>query len=256
MKLDGRVAWVTGGGSGLGRAICRRFAEEGARVAVNDLHPETAEETLGSLAGSGHLVVAGDVSSSEAVAAMAADIRSSCGRLDVLVNNAGVDRVPGDGMEKLLETGSLTPQMPDAGWTRMLEIHLNGAFFCAREALGFMLDAGSGSIINMSSITGLGGLGPVHYSTAKAGLLGFTRALAREVGARGIRVNAVCPGVIDTPMAQQMPEVARQGMVAATPLGRFGTPEEIAGATLFLASDDASYMTGQWVSPNGGLFIG
>jgi 3-oxoacyl-[acyl-carrier protein] reductase len=256
MKLAGRVAWVTGGGSGLGRAISERFAAEGARVAVNDLRPDTAKETVAALPGTGHLALAGDVSDSARVAEMAAEIARSCGRLDVLVNNAGVDRTPGDAMEKLFATGSLLPHMSDAGWTRMLEIHLNGAFFCAREAVKRMLEARSGSIVNMSSIAGLAGMGPIHYATAKAGLLGFTRALAREVGGRGIRVNAICPGAIETPMTSVIPEPIMKGMIAATPLGRMGTAEEIAAAALFLASDESSFVTGQWLSPNGGIFIG
>jgi len=256
MKLEGRVAWVTGGGSGLGRAICARFASEGARVAVHDVRPEAAEETLKSLAGTGHLSVAGDVTDSARVAAIAEEIAQSCGRIDVLVNNAGVDRTPGDGMDQLYKSGSLTPHMSDAGWTRMLEIHLNGAFFCARAAVTRMLAQRSGSIVNMSSIAGLGGMGPIHYSTAKAGLLGFTRALAREVGARGIRVNAICPGAIETPMTQNVPEPVMKGMIAATPLRRMGTADEIAAAALFLASDESAFITGQYISPNGGIHIG
>jgi 3-oxoacyl-[acyl-carrier protein] reductase len=256
MKLEGRVAWVTGGGSGLGRAISERFAAEGARVAVNDVRAETAIETARALPGSGHLALAGDVSDSARVAEIGAQIAASLGRLDVLVNNAGVDRTPGDAMDQLLSTGSLTPHMSDAGWTRMLEIHLNGAFFCAREAVKVMLEQGSGAIVNMSSIAGLAGMGPIHYATAKAGLLGFTRALAREVGGRGIRVNAICPGAIETPMTANVPAPIMKGMIAATPLGRMGTPDEIAAAALFLASDESSYLTGQWLSPNGGIFIG
>jgi 3-oxoacyl-[acyl-carrier protein] reductase len=256
MKLEGKVAWVTGGGSGLGRAISERFAAEGARVAVHDVRADAAEETLKSLPGSGHLAVTGDVTDSARVAAIGDQIAQSCGRIDVLVNNAGVDRTPGDGMEQLYKTGSLTPNMSDAGWTRMLEIHLNGAFFCARAAVARMLAQKSGSIVNMSSIAGLGGMGPIHYSTAKAGLLGFTRALAREVGARGIRVNAICPGAIDTPMTTKVPEPIMQGMIASTPLRRMGTAAEIAAAALFLASDESSFITGQWISPNGGIFIG
>ncbi|MEM7411512.1 MAG: SDR family oxidoreductase [Myxococcota bacterium] len=259
MKLEGRVAWVTGGGSGLGRAISQCFAAEGARVVVNDLRPETAEETVKMLAGSGHLAQGGDISDSARVAEMGAQIRQECGRLDVLVNNAGVDRLPGDGMEDVLSGGasaSLVTVMPDAGWTRMLEIHLNGAFFCAREAAKLMLETGSGSIINMSSIAGLAGMGPIHYATAKGGLLGFTKSLARELGPRKIRVNAICPGAIDTPMAQALPEPVLKGFIAATPLRRMGTAEEIAAAALFFASDDGAYLTGQALSPNGGIHIG
>ena len=258
MKLEGRVAWVTGGGSGLGRAICERFAAEGARVAVNDVRAEAAQETVARLAGKGHIALPGDVSDAAAVASMGATLATSAGRLDVLVNNAGVDRTPGDGMDRLYEpgAGSLTTRMGDAGWTRMLEIHLNGAFFCAREAAKIMLQSGSGAIINMSSIAGLAGMGPVHYATAKAGLLGFTRSLARELGGRGIRVNAICPGAIDTPMVKNVPEPILKGMIAATPLGRMGTPEDIANAALFLASEESAFLTGQWISPNGGIFIG
>src|SRR5689334_17845788 len=123
MKLEGRVAWVTGGGSGLGRAICERFAAEGARVAVHDVRPEAAEETLKLLRGSGHVALAGDVTDSERVAQIAAQIAKTCRQIDVLVNNAGVDRTPGDGSDEYLRTGSITPHMSDAGWTRMMEIH-------------------------------------------------------------------------------------------------------------------------------------
>jgi 3-oxoacyl-[acyl-carrier protein] reductase len=256
MKLEGRVAWVTGGGSGLGRAISARFAAEGARVAVHDVRPDAAEETVKALPGAGHLALAGDVSDSARVAELGAQIARACGRIDVLVNNAGVDRTPGDGMDQLYETGSLTPHMSDAGWTRMLAIHLNGAFFCARVAVAKMLEQRSGSIVNMSSIAGLGGMGPIHYATAKAGLLGFTRALAREVGARGIRVNAICPGAIETPMTNNVPEPVMKGMIAATPLRRMGKAEEIASAALFLASDESAFITGQYISPNGGIHIG
>jgi 3-oxoacyl-[acyl-carrier protein] reductase len=145
--------------------------------------------------------------------------------------------------------------MSDDAWTRMLAIHLNGAFYCTREAVRRMLPTGAGSIVHMSSVAGLTGLGPAHYATAKAGLLGLTRSLAREVGRRGIRVNAICPGAIDTPMTAGMGENMRKAVIAATPLGRMGTPEEIAALAVFLASDDASFITGQAISPNGGIAI-
>ena len=173
-----------------------------------------------ALPGGRHLALAGDVSDAAAVE-RGDEIAKRYGRVDVLVNNAGVDRTPGDGIDELLATGSITPHMSDAGWTRMLEIHLNGAFFCARAAVKRMLEQGSGSIVNMSSIAGLAGMGAIHYSTAKAGLLGFTRSLAREVGARGIRVNAICPGAIETPMTQNVPEPALKGM-SGDAAGRLG----------------------------------
>ena len=255
MKLAGRVAFVTGGGSGLGRAIATAFAREGARVAVNDLNESAAKETLGTLAGGGHLALGGDVSDSARVAAMFAEVERAHGRVDVLVNNAGVDTVPGDGTEKLMSGEPQILNMSDEGWSRMLEIHLNGAFYCSREAARRMLAARSGSIINMSSIAGLGGLGTLHYSTAKAGLLGLTRSLARQLGRFGVRVNAICPGAIDTPMSRRIPEAMMKPLIAMTPLGRVGQPEDIAAAALYFASDDSVFVTGQTISPNGGIHM-
>jgi NAD(P)-dependent dehydrogenase (short-subunit alcohol dehydrogenase family) len=256
VKLAGRVAFVTGGGSGLGRAIAEAFAREGARVAVFDLAAAAAKETAAALPGGGHLALAGDVSDSARVAEAFAEAFEAQGRLDVLVNNAGVDRTPGDGTDKLMSGESQLLHMSDAAFARMLEIHLHGAFFCAREAARRMIPAKSGSILNMSSIAGLAGMGAVHYSTAKGGLLGMTRSLARDLARFGIRVNAICPGAIDTPMARQVPEPLLRALVAATPLGRIGRPEEIAATALYLASDDAGFVTGQAISPNGGIFIG
>jgi len=255
VKLEGRVACVTGGGSGLGRAIAQAFAAEGACVAVTDLRGETAEETVKTLPGSGHLALAGDVADAAAVADAFARIEATHGRLDVLVNNAGVDRLPGDGFDQLMKTGSQLPHMSDEAWTRMLAIHLNGAFYCCREAAKRMIPAQSGSIVNMSSIAGLAGMGPAHYATAKAGLLGLTRSLARELGRAKIRVNAICPGAIDTPMTENMGEGLIKGLLMATPLARMGTAEEISALALFLASDDAGFITGQAISPNGGIHI-
>jgi 3-oxoacyl-[acyl-carrier protein] reductase len=255
VKLAGRVAFVTGGGSGLGRAIAQRFASEGARVAVNDLVPATAKETVASLPGDGHVALAGDVSDAAAVAAAFAEVEARHGRLDVLVNNAGVDRTPGDGSDKLMSGESQLLHMSDRAFARMLEIHLHGAFYCSREAARRMIPARSGAIINMSSIAGLAGMGSVHYATAKGGLLGMTRSLARDLARFGIRVNAICPGAIDTPMARQVPEPLLRALVAVTPLGRIGRPDEIAATALYLASDDAGFVTGQAISPNGGIHI-
>ncbi len=255
MKLEGRVAFVSGAGSGLGRAMAQTFAAEGARVAVNDLRADAAQETVDSLAGAGHIVVAGDVSDPAAVAAWFATIDDTYGRLDVVVNNAGVDKTPGDGWEALLRGELQILAMSDDGWKRMLDIHLGGAFYCVRAALAIMLRGGAGSIINISSIAGLAGYGQVHYSTAKGGLLGFTRALARDLGPHGIRVNAICPGVIRTPMTAGVPEAMLEPMIQATPLRRAGVPEDIATTALYLASDDSAFVTGHVISPNGGFHI-
>jgi len=139
----------------------------------------------------------------------------------------------------------------------MIGVHLNGTFFCTREALRLMSRENRGVIINLSSVAALMGLETVpHYSAAKGGILAFTRAVAREVASRNIRVNAICPGFIDTPMTERISDLMRTAVVSRTPLGRWGTPDEIAATALFLASDEASFITGQWISPNGGLFIG
>ena len=274
-ELDGRIAFVTGCGSGLGREIALTFARAGARVAVNDLRAAAAgavHEELGSLgAPSPCAPLVGDVSDSAQVKRWFESLgEATGGRLDVLVNNAGyADMDPeteaqrARQLEELLATGRVTTtvdttrRMPDERWTRMLAVHLNGTFFCTREALRLMARRNRGVIINMSSVAALMGLEAApHYSAAKGGILAFTRALSREVASRGIRVNAICPGYIDTPMTRPISPAMQKVLLARTPLGRWGEPEEVASTALFLASDDGAYFTGQWLSPNGGLHIG
>jgi 3-oxoacyl-[acyl-carrier protein] reductase len=274
MRLKDRIALVTGGGSGIGRAIARRFAEEGARVVVNDVKKDSAERVAGELGAGGALAIQADVADSAQVRAMFGEIERALGGLDVLVNNAGIgstssgegqrireqtdarimEIVSGQGIQTHLD---VTERMSDEAWHRMIGVHLNGTFFCTREALRLMSPRNRGAIINLSSVAALMGLETVpHYSAAKGGILAFTRAVAREVGSRGIRVNAICPGYIDTPMTAPMSDLVRKAVLARTPLARWGEPEEIASTAAFLASDDASFVTGQWISPNGGLFIG
>lgn len=256
MKLENRVAVVTGAGSGIGREIARYFADEGARIAAVDLRPDSAEETVSMLSGSGHFVAPVDVSSGDSVREMFAAVDGQFGRVDILVNNAGVDHIPGDGREKLLETGQQTIHMSDEGFTRLMAINVNGVFFCLREAVKIMEREGNpGSVINMSSIAGLSPNGNVSYAASKAAVLGITRATARELGRFGIRVNAICPGVIDTPMTSGVPDPMLAPLLKATPLGRKGQPRDIATTAVFLASDDSSFITGQWISPNGGLVM-
>jgi len=273
MKLENRIALVTGGGSGIGRAIALRFAQEGARVVVNDLRKDAAEDAAAALGGRG-VAVAADVSDSAQVRAMFERIEREVGGLDVLVNNAGVgttsraesdrlretldvrimEAVSGQGVQTHLD---VTERMTDDAWHGMIGVHLNGTFFCTREALRLMRHGGRGAIVNMSSVAALTGLETVpHYSAAKGGILAFTRAVAREVGSRNIRVNAICPGFIDTPMTEPATPLMRKAVLSRTPLGRWGMPDEIAATALFLVSDDAAFITGQWISPNGGLFIG
>jgi len=276
VKLEGRVALITGAGSGIGRAVAQLFAQEGARVVANDLHAPAAKETVESLGARADAAraIQADVADSGQVKAMFAEVEREMGSLDVLVNNAGIAGTSAAERERLLQKSDarimemvsgqgvvthwdITQDMPDETWLRMIGVHLNGTFFCTREALRLMSRQNRGAIVNMSSVAGLMGLENVpHYSAAKAGILGFTRAVAREVGSRNIRVNAICPGFIDTPMTQQMSPLMRQAVTMRTPLGRWAEPEEVAKTALFLASDDSSFFTGQWLSPNGGLFIG
>ncbi len=268
-RLRDRVALVTGGGSGIGRAIATRFAAEGARVVVNDIHRETAERTAGEIGG-GARAVAADVADSAQVRAMFAEVEQALGGVDVLVNNAGIGEVDPAGREAFavkvetrvaeMMTGvvethwDITQNLSDEAWGRMLAVHLNGTFYCTREALRLMSRVNRGAIVNISSVAGLMGIEVApHYGAAKAGILGFTRSVAREVASRGIRVNAICPGFVDTPILDPFPPVTRLLAERQTPLGRLGRPEEIAAAALFLASDEAGFITGQWLSPNGGL---
>jgi len=275
MKLKDRIALVTGGGSGLGRAISLLFAEEGAHVIVNELRLETAEQTVASMKGpAGGRAIQADVSDSAQVKAMFATIEREVGGLDILVNNAGIAFGPGDDraevnrksealiMELLSGQGGqthldVTQNLSDESWRRMIAVHVDGTFYCTREALKLMSRKNRGAIVNLSSVAALTGLEVVpHYSAAKGAILAFTRAVAKDVASRGIRVNAICPGYIDTPMTERMSPLIRTAVIARTPLRRTGEPHEVAATALFLASDDSSFFTGQWLSPNGGLFVG
>ncbi len=274
MRLKGKVALITGAGSGIGRAIATLFAQEGARVIANDLKDTAARETVEALgaAGSGARAIRADVADSAQVKAMFAEVERDFGSLDVLVNNAGIAGTSAADRDKLRERADtrimelmsgqgirthldVTQEMTDEAWHRMIAVHLNGTFFCTREALKLMSRRDQGAIINMSSVAAWGIEAVPHYSAAKAGILGFTRAVAREVASRKIRVNAICPGYIDTPMTQPMSDLMRKATIARTPLGRYAEPTEVAQTALFLASDDSSFFTGQWLSPNGGLLI-
>lgn len=275
MRLEGRIALVTGAGSDIGRASAILFASEGARVMVNDVNREAAEATVAAIGAARERGYAhqADVSDSAAVRAMFAEMQQRFGGLDILMNNAGIGETGGRGdyvnrtaeaqFQELKTTGKIqshwdvTSSLSDEEWHQMISVHLNGTFFCTREALKLMAVRNRGSIINMSSVAGLNGI-PIasHYGAAKGGILGFTRSVALEVASRNIRVNAICPGWIDTPMTQNFTPVLKMSLIARVPMLRWGQPEEIAATALFLASDDSSYYTGQWLSPNGGIFTG
>jgi 3-oxoacyl-[acyl-carrier protein] reductase len=273
-RLKGKVALVTGGGSGLGAAICTRFAEEGAIVFPADINESSARAVsaeCGKLApGGGALAV--DVADSASVRRMFGELGKKQKRLDVLVNNAGIalrgaraaafvdimtKQAQELGTNGRIETHcDVTMDLSDEDWDRMLRIHLYGTFYCSREALKMMKgqdgDSSRGKIINMGSIMGTAaGAGAIDYCAAKAGILGFTRALAREVASRNIQVNALAPGFVDTPLLDDMHE-AYPLVAAATPLGRLGQPDDIAWAAVYLASSETDWMTGQTLSPNGG----
>ena len=265
-RLRGRVAAITGGGSGIGAAICLRLAAEGAVVAALDISLPAAQQTVKAI-GAG-LAVEADVSDSASVDAAIARVEDELGPLGILVNNAGavgLDHVRR--VAPLLErqreeqaAGRVrTPldalvRLTDEEWRSLLAVHLDGTFYCTRAAVRSMTAGGGGVIVNMASICGIEGCtGHPHYSAAKAGILGFTRAAAKELIVSGIRVNAVAPGFIDTTRLKGALDAGRQAAAARTPAGRLGTPEEVAATVAFLVSDDAAYFVGATLSPNGGL---
>ena len=250
MQLNELKIIVTGGAQGMGAYFAKKLAEAGAKVCAGDVNEAGLAELPESVFRR-KLNVA-DEKDCESFVAWAAE---TMGGLNGLINNAGILR---DGLlvkkdKTTGEIGKLTKEQ----WDAVIGVHLNGTFFCTREALKLMSRQNRGAIVNLSSVAALMGLETVpHYSAAKGGILAFTRAVAREVGSRGIRVNAICPGFIDTPMTQTVSPLARKAVLSRTPLGRLAEPREVATTALFLVSDDASFFTGQWLSPNGGLFIG
>jgi 3-oxoacyl-[acyl-carrier protein] reductase len=273
-RLKGKIALITGGGSGLGAAICERFAEEGAIVFPADINEASARSVSGKCEkltlGGGALAV--DVADSGSVRKMFGEFGKRRKRLDVLVNNAGIAHKGARAamfvetmLKQAQELGTkgkvethcdATMDLSDEDWDRMLRIHLYGTFYCSREALKLMRgqegSLSSGKIINMGSIMATsGGAGAIDYCAAKAGIHGFTRALAREVASRNIQVNAIAPGFVDTPLLDEMHE-AYPIVAASTPLGRLGQPDDVAWAAVYLASSETDWMTGQVISPNGG----
>lgn len=274
MRLDGKIALVTGAGQGIGRAIAEAFAAEGAAVVVSDLSPAGVEETLASLAGSENCsAFSCDVVDSGAVEKLFAFVEERYGRLDILVNNAGIGQAPGDGFDKYqarlgermaqIERGEQPTvhgdqivDMADSGFEKVLGVNLNGAFHCSREAVKLMIKADvEGAIVNISSTSAFSGEGGLHYCAAKAGILGLTRGLAADLGSRRIRVNAICPGPTLTPALMSISEEWRQSMANNVPLGRLAEPKEVANTALFLASDDASFVTGHTLMANGGTYM-
>ncbi len=276
MQLEGKTALVTGAGSGLGAEISRLFAAEGARVFVTDIDSESAErvalECDRSTTGSRAAVC--DVTDSKAVAQAFRVFDREMGTLDILVNNAGIVHRDPDYVRRMNQTASaqavelmsgegirthwdVIENLSDEQFDRMLRTHLYGTFYCTREGLGRMRAGGRGGrIINMGSIMGSASLtGAPDYCAAKGAILAFTRATAREAASYGVLANAIAPGFVDTPLLSDMEPEIRALLTMQTPQARFGQPEEIASVALFLAGPGSSFMTGQVVSPNGGIYM-
>ena len=248
MDFTGKVAIVTGSGRGIGKAIAMKLAENGATLVINDVGDSApAEQTVTEIKNLNRQAVAimADVSSSADVTKMMETAIAAYGKVDILVNNAGITR------------DQLTMKMTDEEWDKVLAIDLKSVFLCTRAVLRPMLKQRSGRIISMSSVVGIiGNAGQANYAAAKAGIIGFTKTIAKEVASRGITVNAVAPGFIDTPMTQVLPEERKQALMANIPLGYLGTPRDIAETVAFLASEEARYITGQVISVDGGISLG
>jgi 3-oxoacyl-[acyl-carrier protein] reductase len=245
MRLQGQVAVVTGGSGGIGRAVVLALAAEGCHVAVVGGHDLAAAEAVAREAealGVTALARRADVSDAAQAEGVIAEVAERFGQLDILVNNAGITR---DG---------LLLRMTEADWDAVLDVNLKGAFHCTKVALRSMVRQRRGRIVNVASIVGMmGNAGQANYAAAKAGLIGLTRATAREVASRGILVNAVAPGFIQTRMTDAMPEVAREALQKQIPLGRLGQPEDVAPVVLFLCLPGAGYITGQVLVVDGGV---
>ena len=246
-ELDGTIALVTGGSRGIGAAICRELAAAGATVAVNYARDaESAGAVVAAIEADGGRAVAvqGDISSADGAAALATAVESDVGPVDSLINNAGITR------------DDLIMRLSEEDWRAVIDTNLGGAFFTSRALSRPMLKRRRGSIVNISSVVGVhGNAGQTNYAASKAGLIGLTKALAKELGARGIRVNAIAPGYIATELTDALPEQAREAILANTPLGRLGDPADVARAVRFLCSDAAAFITGDVLAVDGGLGI-
>ena len=247
MLLDGKIALVTGGSRGIGRAIALRLAEEGAKVAINYAGNQTAAEEVKAIIeqhGGTAMIVQTDVSDSTAAAEMVARVHEELGGLDILVNNAGITR------------DTLLVRMKDEDFDAVINTNLKGIYAFTKAAAKFMTKQRSGRIVNLSSVVGeIGNIGQTNYAAAKAGVIGFSKAAAKEFAARHVTVNVVAPGFIDTDMTAVLKDSIREKLIEGIPLGALGKPEHVADAVLFLVSDAASYITGQVLNVDGGMVM-
>ena len=253
MRLRDRVTLITGGAAGIGKATAERFAEEGAKVVICDVSEQAGQEVAKTLGPEASFYKV-NVADRQAVQAWVDDVAAKYGRMDVLVNNAGVLR---DGTLVKVQEGKLVKQMPEADFDLVIGINLKGVFNCTQAVAPYMIRQSGGVILNATSIVGLdGNFGQTNYVASKAGVIGMTKVWARELGRYNVRVNAVAPGFTATEMVRAMPEKVLEGMKARTPLGRMGEPRDIANAYLFLASDEASFISGVTLRVDGGIVVG
>ncbi len=247
MDFNGKVVLITGGARGIGRAIAEKFASLGATVAVADLNFDQAQTTAKELQDTYRhptTSIQVNVSDFDNVRQMVEQVLQTFNRIDVLVNNAGITR------------DTLILRMEEKDWDIVIDVNLKGAFNCSKSVVRSMVKQRYGRIVNISSVSGLAGqAGQTNYSASKAGVIGFTKALAREVASRNITVNAVAPGFIPTALTVDLPDELKEAILKTTPMGRMGTPEEVANAVVFFASDEASYITGQVLSVDGGMVM-
>ena len=253
MRLKDKVALITGGAAGIGKATAQRFVEEGAKVVICDVNTTAGEAALEEL-GPNAAFYQVNVADRQAVQEWVDAVVAKYGRVDILVNNAGVLR---DNMLVKVKDGELVKQMPEAEFDLVIAVNLKGVFNCTQAVAPYMIKQGGGVILNASSVVGLdGNFGQTNYVATKAGVIGMTKVWAREFGRYKIRVNAVAPGFIATEMVQQMPEKVLDSMVARVPLGRLGKPCDVADAYLFLASDEASFVSGAVLRVDGAIVVG
>ncbi len=253
MRLKDKICLITGGASGIGKATAIKFASEGARVIICDVN-ETAGQAFVKELGNDSAFYKINVVDRGEVQGWIDDVVEKYGRIDVLVNNAGITR---DGLFVKYKNGELVSQMSEKDFDLVIAVNLKGVFNCTQAVTPKMIEQGGGVILNASSIVGLyGNFGQTNYAATKFGVIGMTKTWSRELGKFNIRVNAVCPGFILTEMVKKMPEKILEGLAAKTPLGRMGTPEDVANLYAWLASEEASYIHGAAISIDGGMVLG
>jgi NAD(P)-dependent dehydrogenase (short-subunit alcohol dehydrogenase family) len=254
MRLEGKVAWVTGSGNGIGRATAQAFADEGARLVLADIDEAALETVVKQIVDGGGeaAAVVGSIADRKDVQTMVDTAMEQYGRLDILINNAGINR---DGLVVKVKDGEVR-MMGDDKWDAVLDVNLKGTFLCSQAAAVPMIDQKGGRIINTSSIAALGNIGQANYSASKAGVMGLTKTLALEWARHNITVNCIAPGAAKTRMTEGIPEKILDHLIERIPARRLGEPEEIAAAHVFLASDEAAYITGQVLFVDGGISVG